>query len=117
GICRKENTGAQSGERSDRGIFDDGCDTACAGWSQGMSLHTLQPGDELPAVSMRGLDRAMLARYAGASGDYMPLHTDIDQARAAGLPDVIGHGMLVGAWMARVLTNVASPSCIRSFSL
>jgi acyl dehydratase len=40
------------------------------------------------------LTRAMLALFAGASGDHNPVHIDIDAARAAGLPDVIGHGML-----------------------
>ncbi|MGQ0566899.1 MAG: MaoC/PaaZ C-terminal domain-containing protein, partial [Gemmobacter sp.] len=37
--------------------------------------------------------RTDLVRYAGASGDFNPLHHDPDFARAAGLPDVIAHGM------------------------
>jgi acyl dehydratase len=51
-------------------------------------------GLALPTVSYR-LTRAHLRRYAEASGDLNPIHLDPAAARAAGLPDVIAHGMLL----------------------
>jgi acyl dehydratase len=73
-------------------------------------------GDELPVVMKPPLTRAMLALFAGASGDHNPVHIDIDAARAAGLPDVIGHGMLTMACLGQVLTGWVAPSAIRSYS-
>jgi acyl dehydratase len=47
-----------------------------------------------------GASRTDLAAYAEASGDDNPIHLDHGAARAAGLPGVIVHGLLMGAWMA-----------------
>jgi acyl dehydratase len=41
-----------------------------------------------------------LVRYAGACGDWNPIHWDHDSARAAGLSGTIVHGLLMAAWMA-----------------
>lgn len=77
----------------------------------------LQVSDELPALELPPLTRHTLALYCGASGDHNPIHVDIDFARAAGLPDVIAHGMLSAAWLARVLTNWVPQTAIRSLDL
>jgi acyl dehydratase len=74
-------------------------------------------GDELPAIVKPALSRATLALFAGASADPNPVHIDIDAAREAGLPDVIGHGMLTMAYVAQVLTGWVPPSAIRSYSV
>ena len=76
----------------------------------------IKVGDELPAVKKAPLTRQTLALFAGASGDHNPVHIDIDAARAAGLPDVIGHGMLTMACLAQVLTGWVAQSAIRSYS-
>ena len=60
-------------------------------------------GDELPALQVR-VTRADLVRYAGASGDFNPIHWSDRAAREAGLPDVIAHGMLTMALAARLVT-------------
>jgi acyl dehydratase len=73
-------------------------------------------GDELPRVKKAALTRTTLALFAGASGDHNPVHIDIDAARAAGLPDVIGHGMLSMAYLAQVLTEWVPQSAIRAYS-
>lgn len=49
-------------------------------------------GQEL-FVRTFGISRADLVEYANASGDHNPIHQDLEAARAAGLPDVIAHGM------------------------
>lgn len=60
-------------------------------------------GDELPPLQVR-LTRAELVRYAGASGDFNPLHWSERTAREVGLPDVIAHGMLTMGLAARLVT-------------
>jgi acyl dehydratase len=74
-------------------------------------------GDELPPIVKPPLSRTTLALFAGASADHNPVHIDIDAAREAGLPDVIGHGMLTMAYVAQVLTGWVPPSAIRSYSV
>jgi acyl dehydratase len=77
-----------------------------------------QEGEPLPVLELPPLTRHMLALYCGGSGDHNPVHTDIDFAReAAGLPDVIGHGMLTMALAGRLLTHIAGPETLRSFAV
>jgi acyl dehydratase len=63
-------------------------------------------GYELPAASFT-VRRADLVRYAGASGDFNPIHWNQRFATQVGLPDVIAHGMLTMALAARVVTDWA----------
>lgn len=65
-------------------------------------------GTELPELTPPPVTRAMLARYAGALGDHNPIHIDSDAAVAAGLDDVIAHGMLSMAFLGRMLTGQVS---------
>ena len=74
-------------------------------------------GDELPPLALPPITRGTLALYAGASGDHNPIHTDVDFARAAGMPDVVAHGMLSMAWLGRLLTNWAPQRDLREFSV
>lgn len=61
-------------------------------------------GDELPGLSV-AITRADLVRYAGASGDFNPIHWNDRFAREVGLPDVIAHGMLTMALAGRLVTS------------
>ena len=81
------------------------------------TFKSIDVGTELPAVKVQALSRAMLALYAGGSGDHVELHIDTDYARKAGMPDVFGHGMLTAAWMGRVLTNWVKQEAIRKLDL
>lgn len=74
-----------------------------------------EAGTPWPSLSMPPISRLTLALYCGASGDHNPLHVDSDFARAAGLPDVIAHGMLVMAYLGRTLTRHAPQVALRSF--
>jgi len=60
-------------------------------------------GEELPGLQVR-VTRADLVRYAGASGDFNPIHWNERVAREVGLPDVIAHGMLTMALANRLVT-------------
>ncbi|MDQ2844921.1 MAG: MaoC family dehydratase [Actinomycetota bacterium] len=64
----------------------------------------LSVGDELPPLTVH-LDRAQLVRYAGASGDFNPIHWNQRVAQSVGLPDVIAHGMLTMATAGRIVTD------------
>jgi acyl dehydratase len=63
-------------------------------------------GDELPPLQVR-VTRADLVRYAGASGDFNPIHWSDRAAREAGLPGVVAHGMLTMALATRLVTDWA----------
>ena len=71
--------------------------------------------DELQPLTMPPVSRQTLAIYCGASGDHNPIHVDFDFARESGLDDVIAHGMLVMAYMGRLLTGWVRQDAIRSF--
>ena len=77
----------------------------------------IQVNDLLPGVSVGPITRHTLGLYAGASGDYNPLHIDLDYARRAGMPDVLAHGMLSAAYLSRVLTQWVDPSAIRQLGV
>ncbi|MFF0747902.1 MaoC family dehydratase [Streptomyces sp. NPDC004267] len=66
----------------------------------------VEVGTELPAQTFP-VTRATLVRYAGASGDFNPIHWNEKFAREVGLPDVIAHGMFTMAEAARVVTDWA----------
>ncbi len=63
-------------------------------------------GDVLPAQDFP-IERADLVRYAGASGDFNPIHWNQRYATSFGLPDVIAHGMYTMASAVRVVTDWA----------
>ncbi|MFJ8883014.1 MaoC family dehydratase [Streptomyces sp. NPDC102402] len=64
----------------------------------------VEVGTELPAQSFP-VTRATLVQYAGASGDFNPIHWNEKFAREVGLPDVIAHGMFTMAEAIRVVTD------------
>jgi acyl dehydratase len=66
----------------------------------------MQPGDRLPELKVTP-DRYLTVRYAGASGDFNPIHIDEDFARSVGLPGRILHGLWTMAQVARAQTDAA----------
>ncbi|MFJ1863796.1 MaoC family dehydratase [Streptomyces sp. NPDC088097] len=66
----------------------------------------VEVGTELPGASFP-VTRATLVRYAGASGDFNPIHWNEKFAKEVGLPDVIAHGMFTMAEAIRVVTDWA----------
>lgn len=73
-------------------------------------------GDTLPDLLLPPVDRTVLALFAGASGDHHPIHVDIDYARRSGMPDVFAHGMLVMAWLGRLITQWTPQHYLREFN-
>ncbi|GAA0946252.1 MULTISPECIES: MaoC family dehydratase [Streptomyces violaceusniger group] len=71
-----------------------------------ISYDAVEVGTEVPTREFR-VNRADLVRYAGASGDFNPIHWNEKFAREVGLPDVIAHGAYTMAQAARVVTEWA----------
>lgn len=72
-------------------------------------------GDQLPSVTAT-LTRADLVRYAGASGDFNPIHWSDRFATALGMPGVLAHGMLTMGIAMRVVTDwISDPARILSY--
>ena len=74
----------------------------------------ISTGDEAPVVS-HVLTRTDLVRYAGASGDFNPMHTDEVAAKESGLPGVFGHGMFSMALLGRALTDWAGVGNLKEY--
>ena len=66
----------------------------------------LQAGDQIPELRVTP-DKYLTLRYAGASGDFNPIHIDEEFARAVGLPGRILHGLWTMAQVARAQTEAA----------
>jgi acyl dehydratase len=71
-------------------------------------------GDKAP-VRSRVLTRTDLVMYAGASGDYNPMHHDEVQAQAAGQPSVFGHGMFSMGFLGTAITDYVGVGNVRRF--
>ncbi len=74
-------------------------------------------GGEVPPFMVERMTRMDLVRYAGASGDFNPIHTDEEFARAAGNPSVFGHGMLTAAFVGKCVTDYVGPENLRRFKV
>jgi acyl dehydratase len=74
-------------------------------------------GTELPERTFR-VTRADLVRYAGASGDFNPIHWNERVATEVGLPGVIAHGMFTMALAGRAVTDWAgSPAALEEYQV
>lgn len=75
------------------------------------------PGQELPELKVTP-DRFLTVRYAGASGDFNPIHIDEEFAKQVGLPGRILHGLWSMAQVARAQTEAAGgPQTLRRLSV
>src|SRR5215207_8876128 len=77
----------------------------------------MEAGDRLPDLAVTP-DRYVTVRYAGASGDFNPIHIDDEFARSVGLPGRILHGLWTMAQVARAQTEAAGgPEKLRRLSV
>ena len=77
----------------------------------------LESGAQIPELRVTP-DRYLTARYAGASGDFNPIHIDEEFARSVGLPGRILHGLWTMAQVARAQTDAAGgPAHLRRLSV
>ncbi|MFV2173832.1 MaoC/PaaZ C-terminal domain-containing protein [Actinomadura sp. LOL_016] len=77
----------------------------------------VEVGTEIPVQTYK-VDRASLVMYAGASGDFNPIHWRESFAKAVGLPDVIAHGMFTMAQGGRFVTDwVGDPGAVVDYGV
>jgi acyl dehydratase len=77
----------------------------------------MEAGEQLPDLAVTP-DRYVTVRYAGASGDFNPIHIDEEFARSVGLPGRILHGLWTMAQVARAQTEAAGgPQRLRRLSV
>ncbi|CAM06039.1 MaoC dehydratase-like protein [Saccharopolyspora erythraea NRRL 2338] len=82
-----------------------------------LRMSEVSKGDLLPELNVP-VTRADLVRYAGASGDFNPIHWNERFATEVGLPDVIAHGMLTMALAGRLVTEwTGDPGAIANYSV
>jgi acyl dehydratase len=72
-------------------------------------------GDERTAVVVDRVERSMFVQYAGASGDFNPIHWDREFARAAGYDDVFAMGMFAAGILAGFLSGWLGRESVRRF--
>jgi acyl dehydratase len=71
-----------------------------------MQMGDFHAGEQIPEIKITP-DKYLTVRYAGASGDFNPIHIDEEFARAVGLPGRILHGLWTMAQVARAQTEAA----------
>ena len=75
----------------------------------------IRVGDELPALAKAPIDRVQLSRYAGASGDFNPVHVDELYAKSVGMPSVYAPGMLVMGMLGQLISDWARGGQLRRY--
>ena len=74
-------------------------------------------GQTLPELAKGPIQQIQLTRYAGASGDFNPIHQDDEFARAAGMGGVFGHGMLTMGFVAQCVTDWAGAGTVKKIGV
>jgi acyl dehydratase len=77
----------------------------------------IEVGDEMPPLVKGPIQQIQLTRYAGASGDFNPIHQDHEFARAAGMGDVFAHGMLSMGFVGQGVTDWAGAGAVRKLGV
>lgn len=81
------------------------------------SLIELQSGDSLEEVTLAPVSRLDLIKYAGASGDFNPIHTIDEEAEKAGLPGIIAHGMWTMGNLAKLFTSYYEEGFMQDYTI
>ena len=82
-----------------------------------INYKNINVGDAMPAFTSDPVTRTHIVRYAGASGDFNPLHHDDTFVKIFGMPRVISHGMLIMGITGRAVTEWIDDKYIRKFSV
>ena len=81
-----------------------------------LSFDDVKVGDEAPVLT-HTLTRTDLVKYAGASGDFNPMHHDEVAAQGAGQPSVFGHGMFSMGLLGTALTDFVGPGNLTHYKV
>lgn len=84
---------------------------------QTLVFEDIQEGDELPPLQKGPITRTQLVKYAGASGDFNPMHHDEIFAKNAGMPSVFAHGMLSMGFLGQLITDWAGNDSLKKLGV
>jgi acyl dehydratase len=85
---------------------------------QSITLDGVVPGMEFGETVYGPIDRSDIVRYAGASGDFNPIHTDESYARNTGAPTVFAMGMLPAGYLAHAASDwLGGPHRLRRYKV
>ncbi|HEU5382354.1 MAG TPA: MaoC/PaaZ C-terminal domain-containing protein [Ktedonobacteraceae bacterium] len=77
----------------------------------------VQVGDDIPKLVTAPVTHLQLVRYAGASGDFNPLHTDPRIGEMIGVGGIIAHGMLIMGFVGQMLSDYVGPQALKKFGV
>jgi acyl dehydratase len=81
------------------------------------TLAQFQVGESVKEIQLEPVSRMDLIKYSGASGDFNPIHTIDDEAKKAGLPGIIAHGMWTMGNLAKLFTAYYEEGFIKNYSI
>jgi acyl dehydratase len=81
------------------------------------TLTQLQVGESVKEIQLEPVSRIDLIKYAGASGDFNPIHTIDEEAKKAGLPGIIAHGMWTMGNLAKLFTPYFEEGFVKDYSI
>jgi acyl dehydratase len=81
-----------------------------------MTTMQAEPGAALEPITRGPISRSQIARFAAATGDFNPIHTDEAFAQKVGFPSIIAHGPLTLAFLTQALGHNFGPERVRSVS-
>lgn len=76
----------------------------------------VQGDEELPSFDLT-VTRTHIVKYAGAGGDFFPVHHDEEFAKSAGLPSIFAMGLMHGGMLARIVTDWAGDGRVKRYKL
>src|SRR2546430_10893346 len=91
--------------------------TANAQTTTKLYYEDVQVGDEIPKLTKSPVTHLQLVRYAGASGDFNPLHYDPKIGEMVGTGGIIAHGMLIMGFVGQFLSDAVGPQALRNFGV
>jgi len=86
-----------------------------SGAGQPVTAEELSVGDAGPTIYVADVSTRDFVQYAGASGDFNPIHYDSEYARGAGYDSVFGQGMLTAGFASRLATDWFGVAAVRRF--
>ena len=82
-----------------------------------LKFDSVKVGDVIPPFVVSGVTRPDFVRYAGASGDFVPLHYDQTFVEMAGIPTVFAQGMFTAGLLSKALTDYVGIGNVRNFKV
>lgn len=82
-----------------------------------LKISELNIGESLPLQTLDPVSRLDLIKYAGASGDYNPIHTIDDTAKKTGLPGIIAHGMWTMGNLSKLFTAYIGEGFVQKYTV